>query len=86
MTRPFRFFVDGLTEKIIPVETVRKRMFDDLGCDPGGWAEHSRYNAATDFDVERFISTTSQIDAAKRFSMHQFTPDDANDSPVLGWH
>ncbi|MGU3479805.1 hypothetical protein [Methylobacterium sp. D48H] len=59
LTKPFRFFVDGLTEKIIPVETVRERMFDDLGCDPGGWAEHSRHNAATDFDVERFISTTS---------------------------
>ncbi|CAO4145423.1 hypothetical protein LPLAFNJD_LOCUS1937 [Methylorubrum aminovorans] len=84
--KPLRIFADGLTEKTIPVEHIRQEMFDQLGCDPGGWAEHSSFGGSSTFDVEAFISTTSMKDELDRLYVDGDDFDPTEGTDIMGWH
>ena len=81
--RRMRLFADSHTEKVLEVAYVRSVMLAQLGCDPGGWAEHSSKNEVSNFNVEEFICTTPL--AACLDKSDKFEGDDGFDIAV-GWH
>ena len=84
--KPLRIFADGLTEQVVSVEHIRQEMRDQLGCDPGGWAEHSSFGMSSTFDVEEFIETTPQRDELDRLYVDEDDFDPTEGTVVIGWH
>jgi hypothetical protein len=83
---PLRLFADGLSEQVITAENVREAMFDQLGCDPGGWAEHSSLRVSSTFDVEAFIGSTPKKDELDRLYVGDDDFDPTEGTVVMGWH
>lgn len=67
-----RFFVQDVTEEVISVEYLREKMIFELGCDPGGWSEHSKLGKPSEFDIDHFIATTSRWEELDE--IHAFDP------------
>ncbi|TXN07503.1 hypothetical protein FV222_02240 [Methylobacterium sp. WL103] len=77
-----RFFADMYSEKLVDQSIVRNIMISEIGCDPGGWADHSSVTVMSDFDVEHFIATTplaADLDGSAESLV------DGEWEPVLAW-
>ncbi|GMA76683.1 hypothetical protein GCM10025880_31000 [Methylorubrum aminovorans] len=83
---PLRLFANGLSEKTVSVEYIKQEMLDQLGCDPGGWAEHSSLGKRSTFDVEEFIFTTSMKDELDRLYVDEDDFDPTEGTDIIGWH